>query len=692
MKRKYVGIFGLMVLAAFIVLFLSRKPYFDCVIWKAGGAKTTTTTIYATLITVLLALLTLAVTAYIFLAGSLKERKAPYEQESVGKLLTFYTRILLFLTAASLLSSLFCFLLDNTTLRLWDSSPRWMIALSCVVSVLLFVYTILIICHERLLFFFASSSRKGLFSASLHVDQPEQTDEVFKWIGDLETLVERLIQNHRKNFHASSDASVLRCITSEEFERDYTKLISYRNFLQVEQQWKKSPVSLRYSEYHRVHDTVRSLEGLLRSRVLEGERLQDQSFTAPFLSQSTEPLRLNGTVFTNVVFEKNPNPGRGNPGIDFHNAELRGADFTRARLNCLNLKGATCREAIFTDSVLNQILVDADSCFERAVFTNADFGHQPFCARQGVMRFDSASFASALLVDCVFEWCSFRYAAFQQAVMSSVRLHSVCLSYADLSEAVLTGARLTFCQNGEENRFDREYYRRPGQTAEDGPPSAVYEDSWDGRQLGPAFFVNLEKCVLSQARIHNYNFTGSRMSSANFSDALVEHCVLDRCYGQRASFQNAVVKHCRFSFAMFSLVDLSYAQIAGCDFSDCDLRDSLFVQARAGGDAGSASGSRFRRANFSHAQVRACEFQDCDFSDALMEDADLRDTVFKNCVFSNTSFLHADLRRAEFRDCDLTNVDFTGLDLTAFKRINCKGFSDRPQKTTGKRRNHNGRK
>ena len=88
MKKKYVGIFGLMVLAAFIVLFLSRKPYFDCVIWKAGGAKTTTTTIYATLITVLLALLTLAVTAYIFLAGSLKERKATSRKASESCLLS----------------------------------------------------------------------------------------------------------------------------------------------------------------------------------------------------------------------------------------------------------------------------------------------------------------------------------------------------------------------------------------------------------------------------------------------------------------------------------------------------------------------------------------------------------------------------------------------------------------------------
>ncbi len=127
---------------------------------------------------------------------------------------------------------------------------------------------------------------------------------------------------------------------------------------------------------------------------------------------------------------------------------------------------------------------------------------------------------------------------------------------------------------------------------------------------------------------------------------------------------------------MFSLVNLSFAHIVDCDFSDRDLQDSLLVPIKTGEK--SSQGSRFCRANFTRAQVRRCEFQSCDFTKALLENVDLRDSVFRNCIFLNASFIESDLRGAVFQDCDLHGADFNGLNLTVCKMINCTGGPDKP--------------
>ncbi len=655
------------------VFLIHRVSLFRDVISGAGDAKTITTTIYATLIAILLALLALAITAYIFVAGFLKDQQKPYEKKSIDSLLRIYTACLVILTISSLLSLLCCFWIDNADkpVPVADWMPPVVIAFSSVVSLFLLVYTCCVICHDGCLRIFARYARKKLFSEKGKSAPPNQIDGVFKWIGDIEMLAERLIQNHKDSFHAPDDQSVLSSITSKKFVEDYEKLISYRDYLWVEK-YDSRRGSLTCSEYDLLRGTVRELEELLREQFLEGERLQKQSFTAPFLSLSTVPLCLNGTVFTNSVFEKNPNPKDSEKleGIDLHKAKLQGADFTRARLNFVNLRGANCREAVFSDAVLNQIRADGESCFERAVFQNTDFCGQKFSDQNGVMRFKSASFVNALLINCLFAWCDFRQATFRQAVMSSVTLDSVCLSYADLSGAVLTNAKLGF-QQEKGSRFGWKEYWLSAQLDEEERPLPPFIDSWEGRRLGPAFFVNLEACVLSQACIEDYNFVGSRMSDANFSDALLKHCILDRCYGQKATFQETVLENCRFAFAMFSLSDFSHAHIVDCDFSNCDLRDSLLVQTDAC-KKGSA-GPCFRKANFTHAQVRGGCFINCDFTLALFEDADLRDTVFEDCGFEHVSFADCRLQGAKFLRCNLESADFRGLDPALFEITDCTG-------------------
>ncbi len=177
------------------VFLIHRVSLFRDVISGAGDAKTITTTIYATLIAILLALLALAITAYIFVAGFLKDQQKPYEKKSIDSLLRIYTACLVILTISSLLSLLCCFWIDNADkpVPVADWMPPVVIAFSSVVSLFLLVYTCCVICHDGCLRIFARYARKKLFSEKGKSAPPNQIDGVFKWIGDIEMLAERLI-------------------------------------------------------------------------------------------------------------------------------------------------------------------------------------------------------------------------------------------------------------------------------------------------------------------------------------------------------------------------------------------------------------------------------------------------------------------------------------------------------------------
>ena len=683
-KRKWVYV--ILVIAVIVSVILANVV--GVFSGEIGCRITVTTSIYATLITILLALLALAVTAYIFLATALKERRESYEQKTVEQMLAVRTKHLLFLAVLGIFSLGFCFLIDNA-----DSGFKFLTYLhfltitgSSIVCVLLMIYICAIITYEQGLKIFAGRARRKLFSSKLNKcglkdfarrmlrklssfifrGENDQDRSVFKFIGDLEMLVMTLVANHKDNFHSVDASDAIRAIIesktdqldkSDEFVEDYNKLIAYRDFLRVEQQNTNKAIWVTPEEYTRVQGTIKKLEDGLKKKYLAGERLKNLNFVAPFLQISKEQFSLKATVFSESAFEN----------VNFENAQLYGADFSRTRLNEVNFKSADCTEGIFSEAVFREIKVDTGSIFRNAVFRNTDFSRQKFeTDSNDVFCFESASFVQANLIECIFSACDFRYANFNRALMTSIVLDSVCLSYANLSQAILTKANCSFEQKKADS-FPREEYWKNNRMEEGEGLSFGYIDSWHGKRLGAAFFVNLEQSTLSQASISAYNFVGSRMADANFSDAGIKNCIFDRCYGQRATFQEATIQFCRFQYAMFDTSDFSYAEIIDCDFSDVNLRDCLMVKAKVHGNA--QVHACFQRANFTNAQLRGCRFTNCDFRGARFTDADLLGAIFKNC--------------------DLTGALFDGTDHDAFTvENNCIGYTKEKYDMMNKRELH----
>ena len=198
MKKRCTIIFGILGVAAVLANVLGVFST------NLGFRLTVTTSIYATLITILLTLLTLAVTAYVFLATALKERREGYEQETVRQMLKVRTNYLLILTILGIISLLSCFLIDNADCSI--EFPTYLRGLTItgtsIVCILLFFYIYSIIAYEDGLVAFAHKARRKLFSPKSKGETVQDLSEVFKSIGDLEMLVMTLVTNHKDNFHS----------------------------------------------------------------------------------------------------------------------------------------------------------------------------------------------------------------------------------------------------------------------------------------------------------------------------------------------------------------------------------------------------------------------------------------------------------------------------------------------------------
>ena len=599
--------------------------------------ETITTSIFATLITILLSLLALTITAFVFLSTSLKEGREPFEQETIRGFLNKRTNQLLWLAGVGILCLLCCVFLDNTNVPLFQM-PVFIIivtTISFVENVLLLLYIWHIIKYERDLKKFAKNSRKRLYSKESGHQTPKITYSIYKSIGDLELLVNQLLHNHKDNYHYEDRHNILKTIfKTEDLVKRYERLISYRDFLLVEH------LDNADSEcVVAVYDDIKELENNLRKKLMVSEQFKSLGFTAPFLKLGDEKLLLQATVFTGASFD----------AVDLSGADLTGADFSQTRLNHLNLSGANCKETIFSDSVWKDIIINENSIFNKAVFRRADLGRQQFLAgHDNVISFISSNFDMANLLECVFSRIDLRFSSFHNALLANSVIDTVCISYANFNSAILTSVDLNFIQ--EENYpFSPSKYWQDSQLESDREtPLQGYENNWNNHNMGPAFFVNFEKAVLSQAHFSNYNFTGSRIAKANMSDARIEYCIFDRCFGQQVTFQEATIINCRFAFAILNYSDYSHAQIKNCNFANVGLLGCLMIQTIISSDE---KGCSFQRANFTNSQLRGCTISNCDFTNAIFSDADLTGTCFRECNFTGAKFEGAYLDLAEFINC-----------------------------------------
>jgi len=152
--------------------------------------------------------------------------------------------------------------------------------------------------------------------------------------------------------------------------------------------------------------------------------------------------------------------------------------------------------------------------------------------------------------------------------------------------------------------------------------------------------VDLTEAVLSYGKwqetdLVRSNFTGSIISSTQFSDARIVDCKFDGAKGQLPTFVRTSIYGSSFIKAALSGTELTDAVVTACNFDGAWLGNGMWDRAR-----------------FSRCSFRGTSFEPSD--DVPVPS--MRGTVFEACDFRGAEFSRTDLRGATFIRCKFADA------------------------------------
>lgn len=609
--------------------------------------------VYLTLMNLVIAIFTLAVTAFIFLATALMERRERFEQETIRMMLKQCTHRLLALTVVSTICIIGCLIVERT-----ENCPVMLkrgISLVAIIDIIwLLNYSFFIINYEKQLSKYARRGRKKIEKwakkiikkqteqqakqqvqqqTQQQVQQQPQQDAlpIYQMLGDLSMVVDRLIENHAKEFHHTEESHVLLAITEKhpDFAEIYFKLVSYRNHLRIEGRYSTETIECSSP----IFKLIQKLQDILNKELMKGESLTNMSFIGKGFFATDGRLDLSDTVLSDALFKE----------VDFINAQMIRTDMSSTRLYGVTIVNTVCDEAVFSETVWNGVEILGTSSFDRVVFRDADFNGQSFSGKDDVsgimlLKLTNTSLVHANMLGCELSCVDLSYSNLKNALLSGARCNVFALSYADLGGAILTGVSMGY-NSKNSDAFSISQYLRENQRKENTPLPGFELFSNDGTPLCPAFYVNLENATLTEACISQVNWNGSRIANCNLTYAVIKQCKFDNCYGKNVTFRDAIINDCSFRYAMLNFADFSYTQISECDFTDANLQNCLFVHMSLSDELGNVYNCNFVRTVFSGSQFQGCRFYKCNFKDASFDNATFINVEFVDCIFSkNTNF------------------------------------------------------
>lgn len=615
----------------------------------AGGVRvmTVSTTLFTTLMTVNLALIALAITAYIFLIGALNGRER-YEKALIDIIVAKRTGWLILLSGYTGTCAVLCLIVDNGSLPVCGIAwMRYCIAAASLLdTVFLLYFTYLVINYEAILRKRAYQhageiSRKLKETICLSDDikiLPEnvyyQENQNIKEIGDLETIIDQILKNHEVEYrHPQQKKEMLSavfsskqtdaCSGTKRMCDNYFDLLELRDSYlcarkSTEKRWtleeafvkkfwrhkeesSQKTALLRTEEISQVSAAIRELLEYLKRYILKEERLMDQSFSR--LSFGGKNSDLSGVSFRNSALSD----------CDFRGANLEGTDFTGVLFHNVGLEDVESLNAVYTGAKFYGFSITAGSVFKRAVFADVDFNANEIGGKteEGICyQFEEVSCNRANFVDCKIKNVNFKSAVFSQALLAHAKISGCDFAYADFGSAVLTGASLKTCKFHYANLENL---------------AGIYT-SWS-------------ECEAHKARMAKANFTDSKMSDCSFEGA----------YADNSCFSGTCLQSCDFDNAIMNKADLSYADIQSCFFRDANLMEILLIGGQKQ-EKKEVTKTEFTGANMTGSQIRNVCFTDCIFDEAIMNDIMLVNVRFQRCSFRDTQMKDLYVINVEWQD------------------------------------------
>lgn len=627
------------------------KGLFDLSV--ASDAETTSATLFATLITVLLALIALSVTAHVFLNDALLNRK-DYEEQQIKNLKRHTTQRMFFICIFSGLCITLCLFVDNANLAntvdwSWIRLVAVIISLFDIIALVLFINSI--VNYEKHLIEYARSYIRfnQSFLIGTKTDKhrnggahknEDPISEVVKSIGDLEDLVNNILKNHESEYRYQRSITselmlntILRkkeeknpvkkgTISINDICRRYTRMIEIRNCIWILQDNDESATincGLKKS--------IQDLNNYLSLFAFRDERFIDLSFIDEnFSSGDFTQSSMSKSAFLNTSFA---------------NATLENCDFSDSLLQNIDFCGAKCNGAVLSGARIVAPRIDEGTTFENAVLSGCEITLEkngkiglnepiqvaknksnknkiyPFnfrrvsCQRTFFSRcwfigvdFDNSIFTNASLEESKIEECSFKYSNMKGAILVKATIARSCsFDYSDCSDIV-----------------------------------GVYSIWGYDDKVGVDFL----------------ELTGARFVHANMAYSSMNNCQFMKAYMNDATFTASKISNCHFVGSLLSNVDFTDAKIEHSDFSNCILHNSLFI----GGDMATSEEERqkvshtsFVESEMNNCSIKNYTIMDCHLDKAVLDGSVLRNVTFINCTFDYTRFSDVLLFNVNFRNC-----------------------------------------
>ena len=154
--------------------------------------------------------------------------------------------------------------------------------------------------------------------------------------------------------------------------------------------------------------------------------------------------------------------------------------------------------------------------------------------------------------------------------------------------------------------------------------------------------ADLSEAILYEATLQEVDGSRCRFTKVQFHETVLDLVDLHDAVLDGAMFIKATLRHVRLTGASLRKAMFLELSVAGADFDGAVLEGAVFLTV-------DGTGAGFREAHMTRVvMVKDCTFADAVFTAAVLDGANLRDTV---------------LTRADFSRCRLRGADFTGCDL-----------------------------
>lgn len=193
------------------------------------------------------------------------------------------------------------------------------------------------------------------------------------------------------------------------------------------------------------------------------------------------------------------------------------------------------------------------------------------------------------------------------------------------------------------------------------------------------FRANLAYSSFKGANLKNADFSYANLPFSELSKSNIENVLFSHANLIGAKLQSIVIKdkEC-FDEAILIKADLSFSILIRCDFSNCDMQETVFKKSNLIGSLfictnlrlASMTQSSFENANFAWARLYRATMKKSNFNGANFSEADLCNVNLDSCCFDHTNFSGAFFESAILSCCLFLKAKFQ---FSSFRKAIVKG-------------------